>query len=139
MSELGRHIGPSSIRTGASVLFLAGLAVVMMWPAVSQPDASLAGLDVHIHRSWEAVNRLAFDAGRLPHWNPYSFSGYAGLADIQTQVFYPPSVGAARIAAGRLHRLGRRPALVGARHGDVPFSAGCWVPAGWPDWRRRPA
>ena len=92
MSALGRHIGPSSIRTGASVLFLAGLAVVMMWPAVSQPDASLAGLDVHIHRSWEAVNRLAFDAGRLPHWNPYSFSGYPGLADIQTQVFYPPSV-----------------------------------------------
>ena len=78
MSELGRHIGPSSIRTGASVLFLAGLAVVVMWPAVSLPDAALAGLDIHMHRSWEAVNRLAFDAGRVPHWNPYKFQRLPG-------------------------------------------------------------
>lgn len=30
-------------------------------------------------------------AGRLPHWNPYSASGEAWLANPQTGVFYPPA------------------------------------------------
>ena len=42
--------------------------------------------------SREAVNRLAFDAGLSPNWNPYSFSGYPGMADIQTLVYYPPAM-----------------------------------------------
>ncbi len=63
-----------------------------MFQAVISPSAMFNGADMHLHTAWEAVNRLAFRAGELPLWNPYAFGGYPGMADIQTQVFYPPSV-----------------------------------------------
>ena len=65
------------------------LAMTLLFPAVVQPSNTIAGSET---RSWEAINRLAYDAGQSPYWNPYSFSGYPGMADIQTLVYYPPAV-----------------------------------------------
>ena len=78
-------------RTASALGFLALLAIILMYPAVVRPSAVLAG-DTREHTSWEAVNRLAYAAGQSPYWNPYSFSGYPGMADIQTQVYYPPAM-----------------------------------------------
>ena len=79
-------------RTASALGFLALLAITLLYPAVVQPSAVLAGIDTHLHTSWEAVNRLAYAAGQSPYWNPYSFGGYPGMADIQTLVYYPPAI-----------------------------------------------
>ena len=79
-------------RTAYALGFLALLAIAVLYPAVAQPSAVLVGTDNHLHKSWEAVNRLAYAAGQSPYWNPYSFSGYPGMADIQTLVYYPPAM-----------------------------------------------
>ena len=50
-----------------------------------------AGLDLLQHYSRESVIRRAFDAGALPLWNPFEFSGFPLQADLQTGIFYPPS------------------------------------------------
>ena len=75
-----------------AVLAVAVLAVAVLHRAVGDPEATLVGTDMHVHVSWESANRLAFDAGQVPFWNPFAWSGYPGMADIQTQVFYPPSL-----------------------------------------------
>ena len=80
-------------------------------------------------RSWEAINRLAYASrggvvgGRRrqsPYWNPYSFSGYPGMADIQTLVYYPPAVLLRLAATLSVHHLGwRRAASLGHGGGSV--------------------
>jgi hypothetical protein len=42
-----------------------------------------------------------FHAGQLPLWNPYTFSGHPFLADVQTGIFYPPSLLTMLATAGR--------------------------------------
>jgi hypothetical protein len=42
-----------------------------------------------------AFARFAYDElaqGRLPLWNPYTFAGHPFIADVQSAVFYPPSL-----------------------------------------------
>ncbi len=42
-----------------------------------------------------AFARFAYDElaqGRLPLWNPYTYAGHPFLADVQSAVFYPPSL-----------------------------------------------
>jgi hypothetical protein len=51
-----------------------------------------AGMDQLEHYSRETTIRRALADGYLPLWNPYEFSGFPLLADIQASVFYPPSV-----------------------------------------------
>lgn len=72
--------------------FLAGLLLVVLSPALARPGLLLSGVDMHVLASWESFTRRAFEFGSLPHWNPYAFSGYPALADIQTGVFYPPNL-----------------------------------------------
>ncbi len=78
--------------TASALGFLALLALTLLYPAVAQPSAEIDGTDIHLHTVWETVNRLASAAGQSPYWNPYSFSGYPGMADIQTLVYYPPAM-----------------------------------------------
>ncbi len=85
-------LAASWARTASALSFLALLAIILLYPAVVRPSAMHDGTDTHLHTSWEAVNRLAYAVGQSPHWNPYSFSGYPGMADIQTLVYYPPAM-----------------------------------------------
>ena len=78
--------------TASALGFLALLALTLLYPAVAQPSAMLAGTDTYEPAGWEAVNRMAYAVGQSPYWNPYSFSGYPGMADIQTLVYYPPAM-----------------------------------------------
>ncbi len=50
----------------------------------------LAGGDLHLYffPYWVAVSK-AFQAGKLPSWNPYLFAGAPLLANSQAGVFYP--------------------------------------------------
>ena len=99
-------LAASWARTASALSFLALLAIILLYPAVVRPSAMHDGTDTHLHTSWEAVNRLAYAVGQSPHWNPYSFSGYPGMADIQTLVYYPPAMLLPPAADLRLRRLG---------------------------------
>ena len=85
-------LAASWARTASALGFLALLAMTLLYPAVLQPSAILAGTDTYEPAAWEAVNRMAYATGQSPYWNPYSFSGYPGVADIQTLVYYPPAM-----------------------------------------------
>ena len=76
-------------RTAFALGFLALLAITLLFPAVVQPKTDVKGDET---LAWEAVNRLAYNAGQSPIWDPYSFSGYPGMANIQTLVYYPPTM-----------------------------------------------
>jgi hypothetical protein len=52
----------------------------------------LPGVDAHNLYTWELYTRSVYGAGRLPFWNPYFFTGIPHLADVQTQVLYPPAL-----------------------------------------------
>ena len=68
------------------------LACVPFREAVLHPDIVPVGMDVTQHYSREAVIRRAMQTTWIPLWNPYEFSGFPIQADLQTGVFYPPSV-----------------------------------------------
>ncbi len=76
----------------ADAFGLAVLTVIALWPALAAPDRLLQGVDMHVFYGWELSIRRAFEAGQWPLWNPYAFGGHPSIADIQTGLFYPPSV-----------------------------------------------
>jgi hypothetical protein len=78
-----------------AALILAGLALLVLFTVreVLDPvNTRLPGRDASNVYLWEYYNRVALDAGRLPHWNPYHFAGTPHLADNLTALFYPPAV-----------------------------------------------
>ncbi len=86
------RLAPVSGRSILALVALGVVAVLAVFPLVANPTAMSGGADVHVHHTWELVNRLALEAGQIPLWNPYVFSGSPGMADVQNQVFYPPSL-----------------------------------------------
>ncbi|MFN8483657.1 MAG: YfhO family protein [Anaerolineae bacterium] len=92
-----------------ALLILAALVALLMGPALlgraGFPLGDFFDQFYAFHRF--AAGELA--AGRLPLWNPYTFSGHPFLADIQSGVFYPPNL--AMLLAAAL------------RGGDLPIRA----------------
>src|SRR3989344_4897775 len=41
---------------------------------------------------WRDLAMEIFKSGQIPLWNPYAFSGYTLLANIQSAVFYPLNI-----------------------------------------------
>jgi hypothetical protein len=85
----------SSTLSALDALVLAVLLAVACAPfvdAIRHPDRIPAGMDLTQHYSREAVIRQALHTTWIPLWNPYEFSGFPLQADLQTGVFYPPSV-----------------------------------------------
>ncbi|MFN0070813.1 MAG: hypothetical protein ACKVVP_04915 [Chloroflexota bacterium] len=84
------------MRFFSSTLFPASFVVVLvlttLWKLVSRGDVLVHGHDLTQAYNWEFVTRRALAMGTLPYWNPYILSGMPALADLQTQVFYPPSI-----------------------------------------------
>jgi len=70
---------------------LAALIGFVLRPILVAVD-KLPGIDAHNLYAWEVYTRSVFRTGRLPFWNPYFFTGVPHLADLQTQVFYPPAL-----------------------------------------------
>jgi hypothetical protein len=60
---------------------------------IFHPGKMFLGLDiVGLHYVFEKYVADSIRSGRLPHWNPYLFSGYPALAHPQYLVFYPPQM-----------------------------------------------
>jgi hypothetical protein len=74
---------------------VAGLALIVAWVLrglLASAGDRVPGLDAPIHLAWESFTRSALVAGRLPLWDPYVYAGMPHMADLQTQVFYPPAL-----------------------------------------------
>ena len=78
--------------TWVSLLIIFCITMLFYGPGIFSPEKLMGGkLDLHlVHYPLEQYNLQALEAGYLPHWNPYFFSGMPGLAHPQTMLFYPP-------------------------------------------------
>jgi hypothetical protein len=86
-------------------LLLTGLCVLFFWRVLTPAAADRLIIrpgdfsdQFYTFAQYEA-SRL--HAGQLPLWNPYTFSGHPFLADVQSGVFYPPSLLTLLATAGR--------------------------------------
>ena len=78
------------------VLLLAALCALFFWRIVT-PSATDRGFfpsgdfvdQFYVFSVFEARQLLT---GGVPLWNPYTYGGHPFLADIQSAVFYPPSL-----------------------------------------------
>lgn len=61
-------------------------------PLLTADESVLPGRDSVNLYAWELYTRAVLSTGRLPHWNPYHFSGAPHFADPQTTVLYPPAI-----------------------------------------------
>ncbi|HTM03502.1 MAG TPA: hypothetical protein VL173_08370 [Vicinamibacterales bacterium] len=68
---------------------VAALVLVTLRTLLFGRVAQLPGTDSSIYYAWEVYTRAALAAGRLPHWNPFSYAGSPHLADTETTVLYP--------------------------------------------------
>lgn len=79
-------------RLWVSFLIIVCITMLLYGPGIFSPEKLIgAGPDLHsVNYPLEQYNLQALEAGYLPHWNPYFFSGMPGLAHPQTMLFYPP-------------------------------------------------
>ncbi len=82
--------------TGLYILVLIVLPILFHWRALT-PNALDRGSfpQGDFAEQFYAFARFAADEiqqGRLPLWNPYTYAGHPFLADVQSAVFYPPSL-----------------------------------------------
>jgi Bacterial membrane protein YfhO len=88
-----------SKRRGFSVLYLVALVIlpfIFHWRILT-PNALDRGSfpSGDFADQFYAFARFAYEElaqGRLPLWNPFTFAGHPFIADIQSAVFYPPSL-----------------------------------------------
>lgn len=78
------------------VLLLLALCLLFFWRIVT-PRLADRGSFPHGDFDLQFYAFAAYEvrelmAGRVPLWNPYTFSGCPFLADIQSAIFYPPSL-----------------------------------------------
>lgn len=100
---------PWSRWDAVALLVLAALALVLMAPLLLRRADFPAGDFIDQFYAFARFASAELAQGRLPTWNPYSFSGAPFLADIQSGVFYPPNLVMLLYGA--------------ARGGDLPLTA----------------
>ena len=76
----------------AVLLGVTALVLFTLRPLLWSQNDVLPGTDASNLYAWELYTRAVLTAGRLPHWNPYLFSGTPHFADTQTTVLYPPAL-----------------------------------------------
>ncbi len=86
--------GPAADVAVALLLLL--LCALFFWPVLT-PDAAdrrwfAAGDFTDQFYAFRAYMARELWSGRLPLWNPYTYSGSPFLADVQAAVFYPPGL-----------------------------------------------
>lgn len=94
--DVTTHRAPPAFRglaaDGVALGFMLAIVLVLLGPALTRTDLLVHGVDVRQHYSWELYNQRTLASGHLPLWNPYYFTGFPALADVQTTLFYPPHV-----------------------------------------------
>jgi hypothetical protein len=79
--------------TGRQWLLVGMACVAFTALAFLTPPSILGSLDfVRMHEPYKIYAARALHEGRLPLWNPHTSLGRPFLADIETAVFYPPSL-----------------------------------------------
>jgi hypothetical protein len=82
-----------AVRSGAAALALGALTAAYCWPIVGPGAARSLGGDFAAQSyPGRRYATALLSAGRLPHWAPQVGFGFPLLADIETSVFYPPSL-----------------------------------------------
>ena len=80
----------------AVVLLLAVLCVLFFWRILTPNRADRAyfppGDFADQFYSFTVYEASRWQEGKLPLWNPYTFSGHPFLADVQSAIFYPISL-----------------------------------------------
>jgi hypothetical protein len=85
---------PTAMRNaGVAVLIFAGLAALFYAPVLLGVRTFPDGDFTHHFLPFSIFQQQEMLAGRLPVWNPYTYSGHPFLADVQAAVFYPLSAG----------------------------------------------
>ncbi|MCW5850844.1 MAG: YfhO family protein [Anaerolineae bacterium] len=74
------------------LLFLAALVLSLVGPALVGRAGFPPGDFVDQFYAFAHFAAQEMAHGRLPLWNPYTFSGHPFLADIQSGIFYPPNL-----------------------------------------------
>ena len=92
-----------------ALLALAALVLVLLAPVLAGRADLPAGDFIDQFYAFARFASAELAQGRLPTWNPYTFSGAPFLADIQSGVFYPPNLLMLLYGA--------------ARGGDLPLTA----------------
>jgi hypothetical protein len=82
----------SAAKPLAAILVGVGVLTVYAFRANITDSERLPGIDAPIHHAWEDYTQSVVDAGKLPHWNPYSWAGTPYLAAPSTGVLYPPAL-----------------------------------------------
>ena len=77
-------------------LILAALCLLFFWrhltPLAIDRLAFVPGDFMDQFYAFARYEAARLQAGQLPLWNPYTFSGHPFIADIQSAVFYPLSL-----------------------------------------------
>ena len=80
----------SAVRTaGQALLILLGLTAFFYAPILLGLRTFPDGDFTHHFLPFSLFQQQELLAGRLPLWNPYTYSGHPFLADVQAAVFYP--------------------------------------------------
>ncbi len=75
------------------LLSLSFLTVIGVWTAFTNSIPDLKGGDAAAYYVPTRVFTVdILKSGAFPGWNPYVYTGYPHIADIQTGVFYPPNI-----------------------------------------------
>jgi hypothetical protein len=93
LNETSRRRLPGYLTDGA---ILAGLCLLFFWrdltPVAADRWSFAAGDFVQQFYAFARYEAARLQSGQLPLWNPYIYSGHPFVADIQSAVFYPPSL-----------------------------------------------
>ena len=78
------------------MLVLAVLPLIFFWRILTPNALDRGSFSTgDFSEQFYAFARFSYDElaqGRLPLWNPYTYAGHPFLADVQSAVFYPPSL-----------------------------------------------
>ena len=77
------------------ILFLFLLSAAFFWKIIAHPDEMLYSPVSDIIATFGDMKYFTSESIRnreLPFWNPYLFSGKPGLANLEYNVFYPPTI-----------------------------------------------
>lgn len=84
------------IRDLAALTFLLVLTLLFFWriltPHLDDRGSFRRGDFYDQFYAFAAFEFSQLSQGQLPLWNPYTFAGHPFLADVQSAVFYPPSL-----------------------------------------------
>lgn len=96
---MDNHVSPSEhtkLRDAAVLFFIAALVLLFFWRIITPKlqDRAVFPPGDFTDQFWafRMEEARAFSEGRLPLWSDYYNSGHPFLADVQSAVFYPPSL-----------------------------------------------